>query len=274
MTTRSARALLIKWHGVRCQREKGSRTRPLLLILALLALAAVEPPPKPAPLDPAEASRQGRALAAELISGHPTQNITNSAVLNIRDANGNLAQIPVRFELFLSGNSWENRYVVLNTNSSIITETLSVIHADSQPNRYLHSLAGTTTPAACDPTNSFAGSDFALGDLGLEFLHWPEQRVLKSQMRRSRSCRVLESVNPSPAPGAYSRVVCWVDIDTDGIVHADAYDCKNKLLKEFDPKEFKKVDGQWQLREMEIDNRQTGSRTRIEFNLDPSSGPH
>jgi len=114
----------------------------------------------------------------------------------------------------------------------------------------------------------FAGSDFWLADLGLEFFHWPEQRILKSELRKSRLCRVLESINPRPAPGAYSRVVSWIDDESRGILHADAYDFQNKLLKEFDTKKFKKVEGQWQLEEMEINNVQTGSRTQIEFNFD------
>jgi hypothetical protein len=86
-------------------------------------------------------------------------------------------------------------------------------------------------------------------------------------MSRGQSCKVLESINPKPVKGSYSRVVSWIDNDSDGIVHAEAYDFQNQLLKKFDPKDFKKVNGQWQLQEMEIDNRQTGSSTRIEFNL-------
>ena len=39
------------------------------------------------------------------------------------------------------------------------------------------------------------------------------------------------------------------------------------MLKEFYPKDFKKVNGQWQVGSMEIDNVQTGSRTRLEFDL-------
>ena len=48
---------------------------------------------------------------------------------------------------------------------------------------------------------------------------------------------------------------------------AEAYDAKGKLLKEFDVKSLKKVNGQWQVEEMEICNVQTGSRTRLEFDL-------
>ena len=71
----------------------------------------------------------------------------------------------------------------------------------------------------------------------------------------------------------YSRVVSWLDIDSvrdlgaPAIVHADAYDLRGKLLKEFAPKDFKKVDGQWQVEEMQMENVQTGTRTKIEFHF-------
>ena len=42
---------------------------------------------------------------------------------------------------------------------------------------------------------------------------------------------------------------------------------KAGLLKEYDTKKLKKVNGQWQVEEMEIRNDQTGSRTRLEFDL-------
>ena len=82
---------------------------------------------------------------------------------------------------------------------------------------------------------------------------------------------VLESVNPDPTNG-YSRVDSWVDEETYGIVHAEAFDPKGKLLKVFDPRSFKKVNGQWELQGMEIRNVQTGSRTRIEFDLKNQPG--
>ena len=104
-------------------------------------------------------------------------------------------------------------------------------------------------------------------DLGLEFFHWPQQKILRKENKRSRGCMVLESTNPNPSANGYSRVVSWIDEESGGIVHAEAFDARNKLLKEFDPKSFKKVNGQWELQEMEIRNVQTGSRSRIEFDL-------
>ena len=78
----------------------------------------------------------------------------------------------------------------------------------------------------------------------------------------------MESVNPQPAPGTYSRVVSWIDIDTGGIIHADAYGHDKKLLKVFEPKKFTKVNGRWHLKEMEIRNEQTDSRTTLVFDLE------
>jgi hypothetical protein len=86
-------------------------------------------------------------------------------------------------------------------------------------------------------------------------------------MRRGRSCRVLESINPKRVPGGYSRVVAWIDVETDGLIRAEAFDQDNKLLKEFSVGSFKKVKGKWELQDMEIRNERTDSRTRLEFNL-------
>ena len=113
----------------------------------------------------------------------------------------------------------------------------------------------------------FAGSDFSIADLGLEFLHWPDQRLLQKEMKRSRSCRVLESVNPHPVPGGYARIKSWVDAESHGIVQAEAYDAKGNKVKDFAPKDFSKVNGQWQLEEMQISNTQTGSSTTVKFDL-------
>jgi hypothetical protein len=233
-------------------------------------------------LSPAEAAKQGRALVAEILSQKPTQNLTHIGVLKIRDRDGKRLEMPLKVSILTTATNWLTTYQAVNTNQGRAT-CLSVAHDDQTSNRYSQvsvELSGTTgflPNDGCDAGSPltedhvmipFAGSDFWLVDLGLEFFHWPEQRLVKSEMRRGRSCRVLESINPQPAPGAYSRVMSWIDNETSGIVHAEAYDLKNKLLKEFDPKEFKKVAGQWQLEEMEIDNRQTGSRTWIEFSFD------
>jgi hypothetical protein len=221
-------------------------------------------------------------LASKILSSQPSQAINSAGVLTVRDAKHHRTDIPVHFQVIPGATNWVTIYSARWTNGATASQAvLTVTHSTDQPGVY--QLATLTRgPGAASDTLAgnlamvpFAGSDFWLTDLGLEFFHWPKQRLLGREVRRSQSCYVLESVNPNPAPNAYARVVSWLDIDTvqdsgqAAIIHAEAYDADNHLLKEFDPKEFKKVNGQWQLKEMEIANRQTDSRTRIAFDLAP-----
>ncbi len=233
-----------------------SRAPFLLVFLCVVFVAAADPV-----TDPAEQIALGRALASDLRTLQPRESVTNSAALRMRDAKGRRSELRVEF-----------RTLVSTTNGHIAT--LAVYHAPNQPSRYLvRTGADESKPLAAitgnDTIRPFAGSDYSFADLGLAFFHWPEQRVLRKELRSGEACRVLESINPNPAPGAYRRVVTWIDNDTLGIVHADAYDSDNKLLKEFAPKKFRKVKGQWQLEEMEIRNEQTDTRTTIIFDLQP-----
>ena len=196
-------------------------------------------------------------------------------MLHVRRRDGQSDAIPVICKITTGQPAWQVVYETRNAGATA-AEKLVIVHKAGQPNEYLHARAGAAgetpgPPARLAPeqiTTPLAGSDFWLMDLGLEFFHWPQQRILKTEMRKSRSCDVLESLNPHPAPRAYSRVVSWLDKETGGPIMAEAYDQKNKLVKEFSLRSFKKVDGQWQLQEMEISDVKNRSRTRLEFDLD------
>jgi len=232
--------------------------------------------PPPARLDPVQAEQAARALVAEMLAQMPQQNTTNTGQARIRDAAGKEREIPMRFEITATPTNWVSVYETLAPEGGPPGEKLKVIHAAGLPNQYQYASsaeAGATNAGLRQLTPDqtmapFAGSDFWVADLGLEFLHWPKQRLLKKEMRHSKSCEVLESVNPQPAPGGYARVVSWIIIESPhGVVHADAYNAKGELMKVFDPTALEKVQGDYQLQEMEIKNRTTGSRTWIKFNL-------
>jgi hypothetical protein len=231
--------------------------------------------------DLSDAEIQGRHLAQQLCEAQPAENFTNTGVLQIRDGKGKTSKIPIKFETIVTTTNWSSIYEL--SPRDFVTNTpikLVVLHGSSNSNHYrLTFYFGGNPERQWTKDRSdfvvifpFAG-DFWVADLGLEFFHWPEQKILKHEMRRGRACKVLESTNPNltstnPVPPiCYSRVVSWIDNESGGIVHAEAYDAQNKLLKEFDPKSFKKVNGQWELQEMEIRNVQTGSRTRLDFDL-------
>jgi hypothetical protein len=217
-----------------------------------------------------DAEIQGRNLAQQILEQSPATNFNQNGVFAIRDGKGNRSEITFRFRTSVTATIWSTTYGTILESNNV---SLVVIHEAGKANQYeLYSgaplaLALPKFLAGNETMIPFANSDFWLCDLGLEFFHWPEQKILKHDMKRGRSCEVLESTNPNPSTNAYSRVVSWIDNETLGIVHAEAYDFKDELLKEFDPKSFKKVNGQWELQEMEIRNDQTGSRTRLEFDV-------
>ena len=243
-----------------------------LLCCGVLAQPAAAQPKAeirtPPAVDLPAARKAGSELVNELLSMRPTENTSTKGVLRII-ANRQTQQVPFFFSVTNGPGNWTSTYEAKPTASDRKPMRLVIAQAPLSANKYTVSEAekSETNPVGNETMIPFAGSDFWVADLGLEFLHWPEQRLTGTEMRRGQSCRVLESINPDPAAGAYRRVVSWIDIDSGGIVHADAYDHRNSLLKQFDPKEFKKIEGQWQLAEMEIRNRQSGSRTRIEFDL-------
>jgi hypothetical protein len=78
----------------------------------------------------------------------------------------------------------------------------------------------------------------------------------------------LESTATNAPPGGYARVRSRVDNETGGITHAEAFDAKGRVVKEFDVTSFKKVNGVWQLREMKMQSEPRDSVSRLEFELD------
>jgi len=241
----------------------------VLLLLGQVCFAQRQFDTRPAPLDPVQAEREARALVADMLSQRPSQ--TNTGILKIRDAKAQQREIPMRFEIWSTTDTSTSVYEAKDPGPPRRDLKLTVIHSDGRPNQY--SLGEDGGPSKTLTGNEtmipFAGSDFWVADLGLEFLHWPQQRLLRKEMRRSRFCDMLESSNPKPTPQGYSRVISWVEHEPPhGIVHADAYDTNGKIIKRFDPKEFEKIQGEYQLQEMEIRNLKTGSRTSIEFNFE------
>ena len=245
--------------------------RAATILLAACGLAFLPSPTRSAPAA-STAVEEGQALARELVRLKPAENTSINGILKIRDAHGRRTEIPVRLQVLTGSPAWQSIYETQSLNSNSVTRLTVTRTGEEEPRYQLLRPApdGDKPPSVLRLTGdraniAFADSDFWLADLGLEFLYWPGQKLLKKELRRSQSCNVLESVNPKPGAGGYARVISWIDIKTGGIVFAEAYDQKGRKLKEFKPDKFEKVNGHWQVKEIEIRNLQTGSRTRLEF---------
>jgi hypothetical protein len=236
------------------------------LFLFHSATRAATPPSTPAPL--LNDAAAGRALAADLRNAQPSAAAEFKGLLKIRARDGTTTVLTLLSKITPGEKSWQSYYQAVSSNW---TETLVVRHAKDLPNEYRYSRQeGAPSEAAAPPVcqriwQPFAGSDYSLADLGLEFFHWPHQVLIQNEMRKSRPCHVLES-SPATTNG-YARIVSWVDVETGGLVMAEAYDAAKQRVKEFEVKRFKKSGEQWQLQEMEIRQLKDHSRTIVEFDV-------
>ena len=233
----------------------------LMLALPRQARAAAGAATSPAP--PLNDATAGQALAADLRNARPSAGAEFRGSFKLRHSDGSISNVPVVSRIVLNDKSWQAEYVASQTNW---TEMLVVLHLDGQPNHYRHAVGLTNALSPCDqPWQPFAGTDFLLADLGLEFFHWPSQVLVRHEMRKSRACHVLES---RPAvTNAYARVLSWVDVETGGLLRAEAYDAKNERVKVFEVLSFKKAGDQYQLQEMQILDLKRRSRTLLEFEV-------
>jgi len=225
-------------------------------------------------LPPAEQGEAGQALATKWRDTVPAENAQYKGALKIRDSDGQTDTVPLTFKIVVGEPSWQTIYEAGAT-ARAAAQQLTIIHTPGKANEYL--FAGGVKPG--DPAGKpvrltkdqaavpFAGSDFWLMDLGLEFFHWPTQRLIKTEMRAGQVTKVLESVNPHPDRG-YARVVTWLEKESGAPILAEAYAPDNKVLKQFSIKHVKKVKGRYQLQEMQIRNLRTDSRTRIEYDFE------
>ena len=234
-----------------------------ILLLGALACAGAQAPPE----------TEGQILAAQLRDQSPIRNFSGEGVLKYRFRQERL-EIPVRMNIAADGRNWKSLYEARATNGAVF-QKLEILHRPDQPGCYKltpPALSGQRHPAqALGPDQigvPFAGTDFWLCDLGLDFFHWPDQTLVKKEMRKGRSCRVLESVPADPKKAPYARVRSWIDLETHGLIRAEAYDISQKLVKEFEILKIARIDGKVQLKEMEIRSPARGSRTRLEFVFD------
>lgn len=200
-------------------------------------------------------AREGKEFAARLASGRPERSFTNQAVLRVRDSSGRKSPVPLQIATRVDSESeWSVSYQVVGTSG---TETLRIRHRGAELPIYE---VGTRDTA-------FAGSDFTGRDLALEFYHWPVQRMVrrpKPEMRKGRPCRILESItNDSTSP--YVRVRSWIDLEHLQPLIAEAYDAQGNLVKEFSVGSVRKVEGNWELKDLEMVGEKSGSQTKLEF---------
>jgi hypothetical protein len=242
--------------------------RRFLASLLLVTLPALAEPS--APGDPTA----GKSLAEQIRNAAPEENSQISGTLIIR-AGDQTRNVPVVCRVIVHDNSWESDYDTSATAGGG-GEQLIVVHRTNAPVEYLYARAPAPSAPLPKPApissaeaaaTPLAGSDFSAADLGLDFLHWPEQRQLKGEMRLGQPCYVLESRNPEGK--SIVRVKSYIDKESSGLLIAEGYDAADHLVKNFSlsGSSFKKVNGHYRLEKMDIRDLKKHSRTELKFDM-------
>jgi hypothetical protein len=221
------------------------------------------------------AVEEGQALAAELRSAQPPERLDVQGHILIRHSDRSRTTQPFWHQVIPGGLSWQLVYQAFPSATAPGQHLVVTLTADQPPRYTLHRQTNDdaqplepVTLTGDEAMIPFAGSDFWLADLGLDFLHWPDQRIDRTTritMRKGRACKVLESRNPRPNAAGYTRVRSWVDNETGAILIAEAYDPDNRRMKEFEIGGFTRIDGRWELKNMEMRNLRDDTRTTLQF---------
>jgi hypothetical protein len=250
-----------------------------VLFTALLGFGQkTSSPSNPESADSSRFDGEARQLVRDILAQTPVKETSLDGVLKIRDANAKRTEIPLKYSITPQDGGWRGMYETRSTPSRG-AERLIIIHRDNQPNEYIHSPAGgpgeAPKPAVKLRSDQsaipFAGSDYWLSDLGMEFLHWPEQRLLrdaKIKMRLSRPCKVIESTSPNPSATRYRRVISWLDADSGAPIYAEGFDANGDRIKSFSLHGLTKASGQWQPKDLEMLTEKTDSKSQIEFSFE------
>ncbi len=245
--------------------------------LGLVSIPGTSAADSSEPVDP-------QALVAELREQRPENDSEMSAVLTIRAKGRDKQQYSVRIVTIVEPGLWKTRYEIRGASpkeSESLLEAMEVTHFDGKPPRYEwkgreSSGAGGGTVAGRgsqfeagtrESLRPFGGSEFWIADLGLEFLFWPEHKIVGRQVRRTRECFMLESRPSQVIEGGYAKVLSWIDIKTRQLVRAEAFDGSGRKVKMFKPDEFVYFKGQWRVKQLAIESPLTGSESYLIFNL-------
>lgn len=204
------------------------------------------------------------SLLSEVISHFPRDPLTISGEIIVRRRRG----VPVRrmgFEMIARwGDSPSSvTYTIRDAFGSDLERLVVVRHGRRDP-LFKYASGEELRPAARPALSELIqNTDMSWMDLTLGFLWWEGGKVTGEASVRGRSCYVVDVAAPQGSDQPYSRVVLWVDRKLRMLLQAEGYDKDNRVVRRLWVKSFKKINGRWMIKDMEIQTYPAVHRTRL-----------
>lgn len=105
------------------------------------------------------------------------------------------------------------------------------------------------------------GARVTVEDLSLGFLYWPDARLLGKETVRTRPAWNIE-LRPGKRGSEFAIVRVWLDEASGALLRIEGFDWKGHLSRRFEVVSGQRIDGQWMLKQMRIENFAPGNATR------------
>jgi hypothetical protein len=183
-----------------------------------------------------------------------------------RELNGQLRKedgTTIPFRLILSGSQVVYRFSNPDETLRVeLKESTSTVKQDEGGKSRL--IAGSQLP------ERVRGTDLSYEDLSLHFLYWANPKVEGEQTVKGFSCWII-LVQHIGRDSNYTSVRMWITKEGNGLLRAEAFNSKGKLVKRFEVISGQKVEDKWIPKQVRIQvyDPETGkqeSRTYLEIN--------
>lgn len=119
-------------------------------------------------------------------------------------------------------------------------------------------MRGAPAPTLDQPIQNTAMSWM---DLTLGFLWWEGGRIIGQEENRGQPCYVLDRHAPTGAMAPYASMRIWVDTRVSMLLEAVGHDKLENPLRRLSVKSFKKINHEWMVKDLEVENLATHAVT-------------
>jgi len=201
--------------------------------------------------DPADPPLSADQLLQDVVTQLPSSPITVSGNLLVRRRRG----MPVATYLFELNANWGNTppqatYRIDDSFGQTL-EQLTIIHG--RHNSYQYSIGDPLQPSTLKNLSApIQQTDLSWTDLTLAFLWWTGGEIIGEESIRTFDCYIIKVNAPINSNSNYAIVKIWISKKSHLMLKAEGYNAKNKLARRLWIKSCKKVNDQWMVKDMEI----------------------
>ncbi|MDQ2866802.1 MAG: outer membrane lipoprotein-sorting protein [Verrucomicrobiota bacterium] len=151
----------------------------------------------------------------------------------------------VPFRLIQNGNTI--RYVFANP-----SETLLLKLGDNGSSLSEITRSGSNDIKGSELSEKIRGTGISYEDLALDFLYWPNAKVIASDSIQTRECWRVQ-VSAPRGKSQYGTVWLWIEKKSGTLMQLQGFNMAGQLVKRFEIVSVQKIAGRWFLKQMRVE---------------------